>query len=67
MRLASLIFALVIISAVIIYYNGSTNGNSDQTILEQRQQVLDETKRATEEMQKALEEQQRRFDALEEK
>ena len=70
MRLLSLVFALVIISALIVYYKNSMvmpDTNSDQTVKQQTQQVLDEAKRATEEMQKALEEQNRRFDELEEK
>ena len=70
MRLASLIFALVIISAAIFYYKDSalsTKGAPDQTIIEQKKQLLDEAKQATEEMQKALEEHQQRFDSLEEK
>ena len=70
MRLLSLIFTLVIISALIIYYKNSMvipETTSDQTVQEQTQQVLDEAKRATEEMQRALEEQQRRFEELENK
>ena len=70
MRLLSLIFALVIISTLIIYYNNSnlsTDATSDQTIIEQKQKLIDETRRATEEMQKAIDEQKRRFEELEEK
>jgi len=70
MRLLSLIFALVFISALIIYYNKSTlstDGSSEQTLIEQKQQVLEETRRATEEMQKALDEHNRRMEELEEK
>ena len=70
MRLISLIFALVIISALLVYYSNTNikpDTKSEQTVKQQTQQVLDEAKRATEEMQKALEKQQKRFEELEEK
>lgn len=68
MRLLSLVFALVIISALIVYYKSSMvvpENTSDQTVKQQTQEVLDEAKRATAEMQRALEEQNRRFEEVE--
>ena len=70
MRLISLVLALVIISALLIFYKDSMfepKTTSDQTVRQKTQQVLDEAKRATAEMQKAIEEQNRRFEELEQK
>lgn len=67
MRLLSLIFALVIISYLVVNYSNTVvkPDASDQTVKQQTKQVIDEAKQATEQMQKALEQHQKRVEEME--
>ncbi len=68
MRLISLLLALGIISALVIYNKDalfSAQKDSDQTVEEQAKQIIDDAKQASRDLQKQFEQQQKRFEELE--
>jgi hypothetical protein len=65
MRLVTLVLALVIISALLIYNKNSLfpgTTDSHQTVKEQAKQIIDNAKSAASELQKQTEQQQKRLE-----
>lgn len=67
MRLITLVLALVVISALLIYNKNSLfpeNTDAHQTVKEQAQQIIDNAKSAAGSVQKEAEQQQKRLEQL---
>ncbi len=68
MRLITLVLALVIIVALLVYYKDAmlgANTDPNQTVVEQSRQIIDSAKQSTEDMQKALDAQQKKMEEVE--